>query len=380
MEEAKLLLRYDLQMFAKDGPGGEKTEPATAKKRSDTRKEGQVAKSRDLNNAISLLAFFLVIKLFVSYVGSGLIDCFTMVYTKIADFGDKNNFDFNLNMVHYTMREILLKMLLIMLPVFAVGVLVAFVCDVVQVKWRITTKPLKPKFSKLNPISGFKRFFSIQSLVSLLKSIAIIGALVWVVYSEMKDEIETLFSFYDRTLQTSLLYIGNFAINTGIKISIVMLIIGVADYIFQKYKFNKDIMMTKQEVKDEFKNSEGDPQIKSQIKRRMMQASQRRMMQSVPKADVVITNPTHFAVAIQYDPKTAKAPVVLAKGEDYLARKIKEVAKENNVSIVENKPLARMLYYNVDVGMEIPPELYQAVAEVLAFVYKMKNKQVYHAG
>jgi len=380
MEDAKLLLGYDLQMFAKDGPGGEKTEPATAKKQSDTRKEGQVAKSRDLNNAISLLAFFLVIKIFVSYVGSGFIDCFTMVYTKIADFGDKNNFDFNLNMVQYTIREMMVKMLLIMLPIFAVGVLVAFVCDVLQVKWRVTTKPLKPKFNKMNPISGFKRFFSVQALVSLLKSVAIIGALIWVVYSEMKDEIETLFSFYDRTLQTSILYIGNFAINTGIKISIVMLFIGVADYIFQKYKFNKDIMMTKQEVKDEFKNSEGDPLIKNQIKRRMMQASQRRMMQSVPKADVVITNPTHFAVAIQYDPKTAKAPVILAKGEDYLARKIKEVAKENNVSIVENKPLARMLYYNVDVGMEIPPELYQAVAEVLAFVYKMKNKQVYHAG
>ena len=148
----------------------------------------------------------------------------------------------------------------------------------------------------------------------------------------------------------------------------------------KRFKFNKDIMMTKQEVKDEYKNSEGDPQIKGQIKRRMMQASQRRMMQSVPKADVVITNPTHFAVAIQYDPQTATAPVVLAKGEDYLAAKIKEVAKEHNISIVENKPLARMLYYNVEVGMEIPPELYQAVAEVLAFVYKMKNKQVYHAG
>ncbi len=380
MDEVKLLLRYNLQLFAKDGPGGEKTEPATAKKKSDTRKEGQVAKSRDLNNAISLLAFFLVIKIFIAYVGGGLIDCFTMVYTKIADFGDKNNFDFNINMVQYTMKEILLKMLLIMLPVFAVGVVVVFVCDVVQVKWKVTTKPLKPKFSKMNPVSGFKRIFSAQALVSLLKSVAIIGALVWVVYSEMKDEVGVLLNLYNYSLQQVLIYIGDFAINTGIKISIVMLVIGFADYIYQRFKFNKDIMMTKQEIKDEYKNSEGDPQIKGQIKRRMMQASQRRMMQSVPKADVVITNPTHFAVAIQYDPQTATAPVVLAKGEDYLAAKIKEVAKEHNISIVENKPLARMLYYNVEVGMEIPPELYQAVAEVLAFVYKMKNKQVYHAG
>lgn len=379
MDEVRLLLRYDLQLFA-DGPGGEKTEPATAKKRSDTRKEGQVAKSRELNNAVSLLAFFLTIKIFIAYVGTGLIDCFTMVYTKIADFGDKNNFDFSINMVHYTIQEIFIKMLLIMLPVFAVAVVVAFVCDVFQVKWRVTTKPLKPKFNKMNPVSGFKRIFSVQALISLIKSVAIIGALVWVVYSEMKDEISVLLNLYNYSIPQVLMYIGDFAINTGIKISVVMLIIGFADYIYQKYKFNKDIMMTKQEVKDEYKNSEGDPQIKGQIKRRMMQASQRRMMQSVPKADVVITNPTHFAVAIQYDPKTATAPVVLAKGEDYLAAKIKEIAKENNVSIVENKPLARMLYYNVDVGMEIPPELYQAVAEVLAFVYKMKNKQVYHAG
>ncbi|MBR6638200.1 MAG: EscU/YscU/HrcU family type III secretion system export apparatus switch protein, partial [Lachnospiraceae bacterium] len=196
----------------------------------------------------------------------------------------------------------------------------------------------------------------------------------------MKDEVGVLFNLYNYSLQQVLVYIGDFVINAGIKISIVMLIIGFADYIYQRFKFNKDIMMTKQEVKDEYKNSEGDPQIKGQIKRRMMQASQRRMMQSVPKADVVITNPTHFAVAIQYDPQTAKAPVVLAKGEDYLAAKIKDVAREHNISIVENKPLARMLYYNVDIGMEIPPELYQAVAEVLAFVYKMKNKQVYHAG
>jgi len=380
MDEVKLLLGYNLQMFAKDGPGGEKTEPATAKKRSDTRKEGQVAKSRDLNNAISLLTFFIAIKIFISYIGGGFIECFTMVYTKIADFGDKNNFDFNVNMVQYTVKEILIKMLLIMLPLFAIGIIVAFVCDVVQVKWKVTTKPLKPKFNKLNPISGFKRFFSVQSLVSLIKSVAIIGALVWVVYSEMKDEVGVLFNLYNYSLQQVLGYIGDFIINTGIKISIVMLIIGFADYIYQRYKFNKDIMMTKQEVKDEYKNSEGDPQIKGQIKRRMMQASQRRMMQSVPKADVVITNPTHFAVAIQYDPQTAKAPIVLAKGEDYLAAKIKEVAKEHSISIVENKPLARMLYYNVDIGMEIPPELYQAVAEVLAFVYKMKNKQVYHAG
>ena len=169
--------------------------------------------------------------------------------------------------------------------------------------------------------------------------------------------------------------VGTLIINTGIKISIVYLVIGLADFIYQKHKFNEDMKMTKQEVKDEYKNTEGDPQIKGRQRRKMQEVSQKRMMQDVPKADVVITNPTHFAVALKYEAKVSSAPVVLAKGEDYLAQKIKEVARENKIEIVENKPLARMLYHNVDVGAEIPPELYQAVAEVLAAVYKAKNIQ-----
>lgn len=160
------------------------------------------------------------------------------------------------------------------------------------------------------------------------------------------------------------------------KISLLYLIIGVIDLIYQRRKFNEDMKMTKQEVKDEFKNTEGNPTIKQQQRRRMREASQRRMMQKLPEADVVITNPTHFAVAIKYDLSIADAPVVLAKGEDYLAMKIKEIARENDVEIVENKPLARALYASVDVGEKIPQELYQAVAEVLAFVYGVKNREI----
>ena len=167
---------------------------------------------------------------------------------------------------------------------------------------------------------------------------------------------------------------GTVIINAGLKISLVYLVIGLADFIYQKYRFNEDMKMTKQEVKDEFKNTEGNPEIKGRQRQRMREASRRRMMQDVPKADVVITNPTHFAVAIKYDAETSKAPVVLAKGEDYLAQKIKEAAREHHIEIVENKPLARMLYANVDIGQEIPPELYQAVAEILAMVYNMREK------
>ena len=245
--------------------------------------------------------------------------------------------------------------------------------NVLQVGWKITTKPLKPKPDKFNPINGFKRIFSKDSLFELVKSIIKIVLIIYVAYSSIKGEANNIFVLYDIPLMQAVILCGNIIINAGFKISLVYLVIGIVDFIYQKHKFNEEMKMTKQEVKDEYKNTEGNPEIKGRQRQRMREASQRRMMQDVPKADVVITNPTHLAVAIKYDADTAKAPIVLAKGEDYLAMKIREAAKENHIEIVENKPLARMLYANVDIGQEIPPELYQAVAEVLAMVYNLKN-------
>lgn len=185
-----------------------------------------------------------------------------------------------------------------------------------------------------------------------------------------------LFNLYDLSIMNAITAIGNFAFDVALKISMIYLVIGFADFAFQKWKFKEDMKMTKQEVKDEYKNQEGDPKVKSQQKARMRQASQRRMMQQLPKADVVITNPTHFAVALMYDTDVANAPIVIAKGEDYLAQKIKAKARESQIEIVENKPLARALYQSTDIGEEVPEELYQAVAEVLAYVYNLKNKTV----
>lgn len=363
--------------MAKDGEGGEKTEPATAKKLSDARHEGQVARSKELGNAISLIMLFLILKIFISYIGQGLLECFYLAYGKIMDVTANWNQDFSVDSIHAIMIQFIAKILLLLLPIFGIGVIVAFVTDLVQVKWHVTTKPLKPKLSKFNPVNGIKRIFSLNSLVELIKSIAILLVLVAFTYSELKDKFIYLFYFYQMNLFDGVVFIGDLVINLGLKLSFVMLVIGVADYVYQKRKFKEDMKMTKQEVKDEYKNAEGNPEIKSKIKRKMLQVSQRRMMQSVPEADVVITNPTHFAVAVKYEPGMSSAPVVLAKGEDFLAQKIKDAAKEHQIEIVENKPLARALYYNVDVGSEIPPELYQAVAEVLAFVYKIKNKE-YH--
>lgn len=367
------LLTYRLQFFAQDGPGGEKTEPATAKKLSDARKEGQVAKSNELVNAMSLIALFVILKIFIEKIGTGLITNFTSVYNKISDLDNAQ--EINTNTVQGLTSDLMLHMLLLMLPVLITGFIVVFVGELIQVRWHPTMKPLTPKFSKINPLKGFKRIFSMQSIVGLLKSIAVITVIYITVYQTLKKDIGVIYSLYDMPLLTAIILIGKLVLDIGLKISLIYLIIGLADFIYQKFKFSQDMKMTKQEIKDEFKNTEGDPQVKGRIKRKMLEVSQRRMMQSLPQADVVITNPTHFAVAIKYDASVSKAPIVLAKGEDFLAQKIKETAKEHGIEIVENKPLARMLYFNVDIDSEIPEELYQSVAEVLAFVYNLKNNR-----
>lgn len=374
MEEGMIQLKYDLQFFAKDGPGGEKTEEPTSKKLDDARKEGQVAKSKEIGNAFSLLALFLVMKLYLGTMGTRFIEVFSAVYQQIPDVSKMYNGGLPVASLHVLIRGMMFQILIIMAPVLLIGVAIAIICDVAQVKWKPTTKPLQPKFSKLNPMKGFGRIFSPNSLVELLKSVLKLALIGYMVYSYLKDKISNIFLLYDITLNQAIGMIGEIVVDLGIRIAAIYMIIAFLDFGYQKWKFHEDMKMTKQEVKDEYKNQEGDPQIKGKQKQRMMEASRRRMMQQLPEADVVITNPTHYAVAVKYDPDKFDAPYVVAKGENYLAQKIKEIAKENNVEIVENKPLARMLYANVDVGGLIPPELYQAVAEVLAFVYHLKGK------
>lgn len=366
-------LPLDLQLFAKEGPGGEKTEQATDKKLSDARKEGQVAKSHDLTQAVSLMAFFIALKIWVGYVGSGFVNIFSGIYSRIGEMITLVGGEISIKDFSSLINFVLVRILLILLPFFATAVIVAFVMDLIQVKWKPTSKPLQPKFSKLNPIKGFSKVFSKSKIVELLKSLAKIFLIGYIAITTVRDQFGVLFKFPDLALRNSIGLIGDIAISMGIKMSALYLVIGLIDYGYQKWKFNEDMKMTKQEVKDEFKNAEGDPAIKGKQRQRMQEASRRRMMQSVPQADVVITNPTHFAVAVKYDPDVFDAPFVVAKGEDFLAAKIKEKAREAGVEIVENKPLARMLYYNVDLGMPIPPELYQTVAEILAVIYNQRK-------
>ena len=372
-EERRLILQYNLQWFAKEGPGGEKTEPATAKKLREAREDGKVAKSKELTAAFDLIVLFLVLKIFISTIGNGFLETFYYVYKLIPDFIDMNAMDVSTGAVSSFFLPVMTLLLKMVAPFFLFGFAVTLLVSILQVGWKVSSKPMQPKLDRFNPVNGFKRIISKDSIFELFKSILKIGLIIYVAYTSIKDEVNDIFILYDMPLDQAISLCGDVIINTGFKISLVYLVVGIADFVYQKYRFNEEMKMTKQEVKDEYKNTEGNPEIKGRQRQRMREASRRRMMQDVPKADVVITNPTHLAVAIKYEPEVNRAPVVLAKGEDYLAQKIKEAAKENHIEIVENKPLARMLYANVDIGSEIPPELYQAVAEILAMVYNTRQ-------
>ena len=372
-EEVRLRLEYDLQFFAKDGPGGEKTEVPTAKKLNDARKEGQVAKSKEIITVLMLLALFVVIKFYIGNLGQQMIECFSEFYDLFGKI--ISNSEYGMRMVDATgvVSLGLTTVLNMIVPFIALAVVIAILGNALQQKWMVTTKPLQPKLSKISPISGLKRMFNVKQLFEVGKSVAMIAVMSYVIYTTVKDKLGVLYTFYNISLYEALEIVGDIIVDLGIKISAVFLVIGFVDLIYQRHKFKEDMKMTKQEVKDEFKNTEGDPQVKGEIRRRMQQVSRRRMMEALPQADVVITNPTHFAVALKYEANKGQAPVVIAKGADYLAFDIKAKAKEYGIEIVENKPLARILYNNVEIGAQIPPELYQAVAEVLAFVYSLKN-------
>lgn len=367
--DLKYLLAYNLQFFA-DGPGGEKTEEPTTKKLGDARKEGQVSKSQEILIGGSLVATFLSLKLFISYVANEFLSGFSKYYGSISTTVGES---FNADKAQTLINEVIKDVILIGLPIMLIALVSSFVIVVAQVKWQVTLKPLMPKFSKINPLQGFKKMFSKEKIFELITSVAKISLIFLIVYNEYKDNLTFLENLYDVSLKQAIVLIGNMVINLGLKISLIYLVIGLADLFYQKRRFKKQMMMTKQEIKDEFKQTEGDPVIKGRIRQKMREMSQRRMMQQLPEADVVITNPTHFAVALKYERDSNKAPIVIAKGADHVAAKIKEVARENDIEIVENKPLARMLYFNVELGDEIPQELYQTVAEILAYVYKLKH-------
>ncbi|MDY6298738.1 MAG: flagellar biosynthesis protein FlhB [Selenomonadaceae bacterium] len=355
--------RFSLQRFA----DGDKTEEPTAKKRQDAAKKGQVGKSQELSTAFVLLIGFFVIKALWEQIYANIAG-----YT-IYIFGHLNqNVDVeNVIQLFIGMGVIFVKTAMpIMLAVMVVGLAVNFF----QVGLNVSTDKIQPKFDNLNPINGVGRMFSKRSLVELVKSVLKIVVIGFFIYNYLKDEIFTMpqFIFYD--LGTSLAKMSEIIFTLAFQVIGVIFVLAVLDFGYQKWQTTQDLKMTKQEVKDEFKQTEGDPQIKGKIRQKQRQMAMSRMMQEVPKADVIVTNPTHFAVALKYE-KGMTAPVVVAKGADFVAQKIKSVGRENDVPLVENRPLARALYASTEVGDSVPRELYQSVAEVLAYVYRLKHRR-----
>ena len=253
--EKNLILRYDLQWFA-SGEGGEKTEPATAKKLEDARKEGKVAKSKELTAAFDLIVLFLVLKFFVTYVGESMLEVYTVIYSGIADFVSINRTGISSVAVSSYLRNVIIKYIIIVIPFFIFGVVITLLISIYQVGWKVTSKPLQPKLDKFNPINGFKRIFSKDSLFELIKSVFKIGLIAYVAYTSISGHKDDLFVLYDITLQQAVGLVGEIIINAGLKISIVYLLVGIADFAYHKHKFNEDMKMTKQEVKDEYKNAE----------------------------------------------------------------------------------------------------------------------------
>lgn len=368
--QKSLLLKLDLTFFS------DKTEEPTAKKISDTRKKGSVARSQELSMAIELLVLFIALKAFGKWAVGKLLEIYRWsLSSALPDYINSERRIPTVASMSTLLSDVYKQMLVVMIPFMAAGFLSSLLGTGLQFSFKVSTEPLKPKLDKFNPVNGFKRMFSKQALVNLLISIAKIAIIFFVAYSVIKGHMNEIFILYELDLMQAVSLVVNLVMDVGIRISVVYVILGFLDFFYQKRKFKNDIKMTKQEVKDEYKDTEGDPEIKGRQRQKMREVSQRRMMQQVPKADVVITNPTHIAVAIQYDSEHSEAPRVTAKGEELVAQRIKEVARENNVDIVENKPLARALYTTVDIGAEIPPELYQAVAEVLAVIYNKKHKR-----
>jgi len=357
----------NLQLFA-EVSSGEKTEKATPKKRREAREKGQVAQSKEINSAFVLLGCFLALYIFSSYM-------FEQIRINALHVLTMNSGDglYTIEGVKQLFIMSVITTARVVGPVAGMALGIGLFISFAQVGFMFTTKSIEFKPSRLNPVEGLKRILSRRSLAQLLKSLFKVFVIGYLTYKYLLSQYSSIPSLLDMEIEEIVRFIGKTTLSVGFRAGVVLLMMAVFDVFYQKYEFEKNIMMTKQEIKEEYKQTEGNPQIKSRIKEKQRQISTRRMMAEVPKADVIITNPIHFAIALKYDVQVADAPFVVAKGKDLIALKIKEIARENDVQVVENPPLARSIYQNTEIGSVIPADLFQAVAEVLAFVYSIKN-------
>ena len=344
----------------------EKTEEPTSKKIEDARKEGNVAKSMEFSGFVILFISALIIIFYLKYVSIDLEKYFAFIASLIGK-------ELTKNLIYQIVIKSFLAFIIILAPVMFTIMIAGVLANVFQTGFLFTIKPIMPKLEKINPIKGIKRIFSVKTIVEGIKmtlKVAVAFGVGYYLFLGFLGEIPRLALM---NVFEQIRWFSQKAIILIFSMMAVFLVFAIIDFIYQRYSYKKSLRMSKQEIKDEFKQTEGNPEIKAKIRQLQREMSKKRMMAEVPKADVVITNPTHYAVAIRYDKEKEEAPRVIAKGTDNLAIKIKEIAREAGVMIVENPPLARELYKSVEVEEIIPPKLYQAVAEVLAFVYKAKR-------
>ncbi|MEW6235674.1 MAG: flagellar biosynthesis protein FlhB [Candidatus Omnitrophota bacterium] len=354
--------------MAESETGQEKTEPATGRKREKAREQGNIPKSQEINTALMLIA-----GVFSFYIFSG--EFYGNVEEAIKYYvGNCHRIEVTATSCHALMLEIGLRLLIIVWPFFLTFMIVGIAINLSQVGFNLVGKPLVPDLKKLNPLTGLGRLFSIRGRIELVKSMfkmfILAPVMVWTVYKHLPEMMPLVW----QDPQDIMTQLGLASLDVAIKALLIMFILSLFDYIYQRWQYEQDLKMTKEEVKQEMKDIQGDPQIRSRIRSIQLEMARRRMLEEVPKAEVVVTNPTEYAVALKYESGESPAPQVVAKGKNLLAQKIKEIALEHRIPIVENRPLAQSLYKLVDIGNYIPPELYQAVAEVLAYVYRLTKK------
>lgn len=355
--------RINLQLFA-----GEKTEPATPRRREEARKKGQVAKSGEVSIAVMVLVGFIVVEALGPFIAG---EAKSLVVHFLQNLHEWDGTIGGLQEIFFTALR---TGAIVVLPILVILAVFSFASQALQVGFMATPESIMPKFTRINPIEGLKRIFSKRAFVELIKSVFKISIVGYMVYKQLINAVPWLIGLGFSDLRQSFLLVIDAVTNMAIRIGIFLLVLAAADYLYQRWEFEQSIRMSKQEIKEELRQTEGDPLVRSKIRQRQRQMAASRMMAAVPTADVVVTNPTHYAVALRYDAEDMHAPQVVAKGMGHVAQKIKELAQENDITVVSKPELARALYKTTEVGQEIPPDLYPAVAELLAFVYRLRRR------
>ncbi len=353
-------------MAEESSTGGEKTEAPSAKRRADFRKKGQVAQSKEVQTAALLTILLLFWIFYMPHFWSGLSELIAFIFRSSVDFTGTASAVTKLFV--YVTKELGI----LLAPLFLLVMIIGVFASLFQIGWLLTSKPLLPDMAKLDPIKGAAKFVSVRSFVDMIKSIAKVVLIGWVAYSTVYNNFQEALLLIDTSIGATFLYLAKIAALILAKVCALLILIAFVDFFYTKHEMEEKMKMTKQEVKEEYKEMEGDPFIKSQIRRIQQEMAQKRMMADVPDADVIITNPTHLSIAIKYDPDSMDSPRILAKGADNVAMRIREIARENEIPLVENPPVARLLH-KLDLGAAIPEEMFKAVAEILAHVYSLKN-------